>query len=89
MRKGWPIIGFSEGYSAPFTWRPNLLPNIEKVGIDATHKGDFSMGVWCSSNLAKGWVQATIMDERQKVVGTTKTNITGNDLYVNPLNEGE
>ncbi len=71
------------GIFRPVYLEAKPLANIEKIGIDATHKGDFSMGVWHNSKLANGWVQATILDEKQKVVGTTKTAITGNDHFVN------
>ncbi len=71
------------GIFRPVYLEAKPLANIEKIGIDATHKGDFSMGVWCSSNLSKGWVQATILDEKQKVVATTKTIINANNSFVN------
>jgi hypothetical protein len=71
------------GIFRPVYLEAKPLVNIERVGIDATHKGDFSMQVQTSGSAAKGSIVATIFDAAKNIVATAKFVLQANDSLVN------
>ena len=55
---------------------------IDRIGIDASHKGDFSMQVQTNGSSSKGSVVATIFDAGKKMLATVKSVLPANDSLV-------